>query len=307
MLILGLGVTMTVLFLTFAIAGMRQGSAAERRLAELGEATTPEELAKTTEAEERLGSPFLNRLSEIVTPLSGNIEKRQGKAYDNLRKRLVEAGLRGPNTLTAYLGGRVALSILLALLVVVGSWMTRNNPSVILVSVAAMVGYIAPGMMVDSRIRKRRDEIRDGLADAIDMMVVCVESGLALVPTLQRVASELQSTSPTIAEEFETTVRETEAGRGLMDSLRGMAIRTGSKELSLFVSLLVQTDRFGTPVVDMLTTQAEAMRFERMQRAEAEAQKAPVRMMLPSSMIFMAIVLVLAGPPFLMLLKGLQR
>ncbi len=310
-LVLGLGVTMTVLFLAFGIEWVRDGNAAERRLSELGDGgrSASEALTAPVASGQRPVSPFLNKLSEIVTPLSRNVDEMGGGAYDHARKRLAAAGLRSSNSLAVYLGGRVALSMVFALLVVFMCGVMRTRPQVtlMLVPLGAMTGYVILGIAVDAMGQKRREAIRRGLADAIDLMVICVESGLPLLPTMRRVATELERTNPIISAEFETTVRETEAGRSLMDAFRGMADRADCRELSLFVSLLVQTDRFGTPVVDMLTTQAEAMRFERMQYAEAEAQKAPARMIMPSALIFLAIVFVMAGPPFLALLTSLAR
>jgi tight adherence protein C len=132
-------------------------------------------------------------------------------------------------------------------------------------------------------------------------MVVCVEAGLGLGATFKRVAVEFKNTSPIIAREFESTILETQAGRGLMDALRGLADRTGVQELRLLISLVIQTDRFGTPMVETLRAQGDAIRLERMQRAEEMAQKAPVKMTFPAGLIFLAVLMILGGPAMIML------
>ena len=109
-----------------------------------------------------------------------------------------------------------------------------------------------------------------------------------------------------LSTELRATLMENEAGRSLMDALNSLAKRTGVQELTLLVSLMVQTDRFGTPMVETLRGQAESMRYTRMQLAEEAAQKAPVRMMFPAAMIFFAVLMILGGPAVLLLMDFLN-
>jgi tight adherence protein C len=199
------------------------------------------------------------------------------------------------------MGSRMILGAVMATLAVLTSWALGAAPPLLLVGMAAAVGYILPGVVVDRLGTARRAAIQRGLANAIDLMAVCVEAGLGLSATIARVSKEFEESDPIIAEELRLTMAETRAGRDLMAALRAMAKRTGNQDLNTLIALLVQTERFGTPLSQTLQTQAKSMRFARMQRAEEVAQKAPVKMMFPAGLIFFAILLILAGPAGILL------
>jgi tight adherence protein C len=244
----------------------------------------------------------LSWLGTVVASFAGSESRERGKVYDSVRERLAEAGFRGNGALRVYLGSRIALSLGLAglLILAAGAWRLPQQP--LLIGATAMVGFLIPGIIVDRMRSARQAAIRRGLADAIDLMVVCVEAGLVLGATLARVADEFKSSNPIIATEFRAAVLEMEAGRSLTGALRSLGHRAGTQELNVLISLMLQTDRFGTPMVETLRSQAAAMRYERMQGAEAQAQKAPVRMMLPAAMIFLAVLMLIGGPAAIMLL-----
>ncbi len=134
------------------------------------------------------------------------------------------------------------------------------------------------------------------LPDALDLMVVCVEAGFGINQSLGQVADEFQSKSPVVAEEFSLVVQQIRAGKSTTDALRELADRTGVSDVSSLVALLVQTERFGTSVANALRVHAEAMRVIRMQRAEERAQKATLKLILPSTMIFAALLLIFLAP-----------
>ncbi len=307
MLILGLSAALAMLFMGFAIFGMRSGDAAEKRLSNLsGKSETVSSGAHRSVSRFDEGDSWQERLIRFITLLAtktGSADP-ENKVYDTVTKRLTEAGFRRASALSVYMGSRIALSGGLAMLVILVSLSMRSNPPVLVIGIAAAIGYIVPGMVVDNLRTKRQEEISRGLSDAIDLMVVCVEAGLGLGATLSRVADDFQANNKVIADEFQATVSETRAGRGMMDSLRGMAARNGNKELNLLVSLLVQTDRFGTPLVDTLRAQGAAMRIERMLRAEESAQRAPIKMMMPAGLIFFSILLILGAPAVMHISKA---
>jgi len=300
MWILGLGAALTFLFFGIAVFGPLRLGAAQKRLRSLGEKSA--EASSTgaiREVDDR--KSLAERLSQLVRPLGILAERREGTVYESVRRRLIEAGFRQPAALSVYMGSRVATSGGLAVLVILLSWSLGRIPSVALIGIAAAVGYVLPGVVVDRLRSRRQAEIQRSLPDAIDLMVVCVEAGLGLAATFKRVAIEFKNSSPVIAREFHSTILETQAGRGLMDALRGLAERTGVQELRLLISLVIQTDRFGTPMVETLRAQGDAIRFERMQRAEQVAQKAPVKMTFPAGLIFLAVLMILGGPAMIML------
>jgi tight adherence protein C len=143
------------------------------------------------------------------------------------------------------------------------------------------------------------------LPDALDLMVVCVEAGFGINQSLAQVADEFDSKCPTIAKEFGLVVQETRAGKSTTEALRALANRTGVSDISSLVALLVQTERFGTSLANALRVHADAMRIVRMQRAEERAQKATLKLILPSTMIFGAVLIIFVAPGAYMMMSAL--
>ncbi len=302
--------------LAFALVGASTSKAAER-LERIRNIPDDDEFAGADQAAQRETSEasgvleseggLLSQLGEYVARLAGSGARSGNEGvYAETRQRLREAGYRRPSALAIYQGSRWALGLAVPLAGTVGAFsFTGASPHMVVILVMAFVGFLIPGVTVDQQRKRRLEGISRGLPDAIDLMVICVESGLSLRATMARVAKELEESQPIIAGEFRATVLECEAGRGLMDAIREMAKRTGDPNLAALVALLVQTDRFGTPMIDTLRTQADAMRYERMQTAEELANKAPVKMLFPSLMIFGAVLLIIAGPAFMTIFANL--
>jgi tight adherence protein C len=300
-------VALMMVFLALAFFGSTAPGAAEQRLQRLGsDVPEPTQDEPITAVEDDVG--IRARLARVVALFAGSGARGEDdKVYGNVRLRLVEAGFRRNSALAVYMGSRVVLGATLSAVSILASWSIGQAPPLVIIGMAAAAGYIAPGLIVDRLRAKRQSGIQRGLADSIDMMVVCVEAGLGLGPTLSRVAKEFGDSEPIISEEFKITVAETQAGRGLMQALRSMAKRTGNQDLNQLVALLIQTERFGTPLAQTLRSQADAMRFQRMQYAEEQAQKAPVKMMFPAGLIFLSVLLILAGPAAISIMRTLQR
>lgn len=309
MLILALCIGLMTLFLALAVFGTASPGAAEQRLQRISTGGDGDEEARPSDpitVIEDDGS-MRARVARILSLFAGSGARGEDdEVYGSVRQRLVEAGFRRSSALAVYMGSRVVLGATLSALSILASWSMGRTPPLPVIGMAAAIGYIAPGLIVDRLRSTRQAGIQRGLADAIDMMVVCVEAGLGLGPTLTRVAKEFGDSEPIIAEEFRVTVAETQAGRGLMNALRSMAKRTGNQDLNTLVALLIQTERFGTPLAQTLRSQADAMRYQRMQYAEEQAQKAPVKMMFPAGLIFLAVLLILAGPAAISIMRTLK-
>jgi tight adherence protein C len=215
-----------------------------------------------------------------------------------LRKRLVHAGYRHPAAVTIYFGLRLVLAIGLPFLVLSLpiSWGLPRLQLVILLCLLGAAGMVGPSVWLDLRRHKRQGEIRRTLPDALDLMVVCVEAGYGINQSLARVTEEFAKRSPELSSELGLAVAETRAGKGLEGALRSLSERTGVDDVSSLVALLVQTERFGTSVANALRVHADAMRVRRMQRAEERAQKAPLKLIFPSTLIFAALMLVFLAP-----------
>jgi tight adherence protein C len=137
-------------------------------------------------------------------------------------------------------------------------------------------------------------------------MVVCVEAGFGINQSLAQVADEFQSRCPIVSGEFTLVVQETRAGKSTTEALRSLADRTGVSDISSLVALLVQTERFGTSLANALRVHADAMRIVRMQHAEERAQKATLKLILPSAMIFGALLLIFLAPGAYMMMDTLS-
>ena len=135
--------------------------------------------------------------------------------------------------------------------------------------------------------------------DALDLMVVCVEAGLGINMSLKRISREFARSQPILAAEFELVTLEIMAGKRTTDALRSLADRTGVDEVGSLVAMLVQTERFGTSLADTLRVHADGMRAQRMLRAEEQAGKAPLKMLFPTLIIFIATMIVTIGPGLL--------
>jgi tight adherence protein C len=233
-----------------------------------------------------------------VLPLSGRaLRDDRSRTYDALRQRLVEAGFRGQSALGTYIGSRIAVAGGLSLLIAPFVAVLSSVQILAAFGAAALAGFLLPGIFVDYRRRRRQLQIQRGLPDSIDLMVVCVEAGLSLAATLNRVADEFQQSNAVLASEIKLAVLETQAGKSLADALRGLAARAGVSELSTLVSALIQTERLGTQIADTLRVQSEAMRVRRLQMAEEIAQKAPVKMLFPAAvLIFPALLIMILYP-----------
>jgi tight adherence protein C len=166
--------------------------------------------------------------------------------------------------------------------------------------------YVLPSIVLGRRIASRQHAITRTLPDALDLMVVCVEAGFGINQSLAQVAEEFQSRCPIVSEEFSLVVQETRAGKSTTVALRSLADRTGVTDISSLVALLVQTERFGTSLANALRVHADAMRILRMQYAEERAQKATLKLILPSTMIFVALLLIFLAPGAYMMITALR-
>jgi tight adherence protein C len=240
-------------------------------------------------------------LFRLLTPLAGKAAREDAPDDDRLgpiRAKLVQAGFRRPSALPIYMGSRIFLAA--ATPIVVGlispAWDMSRMQLVALVCGAAGLGLVIPSFIVD-RLRSRRQwEIILGLPDALDLMVVCVEAGLGIHASLSRVAGEFHRSCPILSAEFVLVNLEVSAGKSSTEALRTLAERTGVSEVSSLVAMLVQTERFGTSVADTLRVFADSLRTQRWLRAEEQAGKAPLKMLFPTLIIFMATLIVTLGP-----------
>ena len=219
---------------------------------------------------------------------------RSPKELGPLRLRLVQAGFRREEALTIFFGIRVLFALALFMFFST-SIVARPNMTMALAGLGA--GYVLPGMALARLAKRRAHKIRLSLADALDLLVVSVEAGLGLDQAMSRVASELAFAYPQLSEELKLINLELRAGKPRAEALRNLADRTGVDDLSSLVTMLIQTDKFGTSVAQSLRVYSETLRTKRRQRAEEAAAKTGVKMVFPLVFcIFPAIWVVTIGP-----------
>jgi tight adherence protein C len=219
---------------------------------------------------------------------------RSTKELGPLRLRLVQAGYRREEAITIFFGIRVMFALALFMFFS-SSILARPNMTMALAGLG--VGYVLPGMALARLAKRRAHKIRLALADALDLLVVSVEAGLGLDQALSRVGSELAFAYPELADELRLINLELRAGKPRPEALRNLADRTGVDDLSSLVTMLIQTDKFGTSVAQSLRVYSETLRTKRRQRAEEAAAKTGVKMVFPLVFcIFPAIWVVTIGP-----------
>ena len=211
----------------------------------------------------------------------GRFVPASSKNLPAFKRRLVRAGFRNPNAVRVFGGLRVVGAVVFALVGLLVALHAFSDNLLLLMGMGAVIGYLAPTQYLAGRIRRRKRAIEKGLPNALDLMVVCVESGLGLDQTTIQVAKELEHAHPEICEEFAVMNLEMRAGKGRGEALHNLAERTGVEELKKLVAVLIQTDRFGTSIAATLRGHAEYMRTMAHQRAEEKASKLPVKLVFP--------------------------
>ncbi len=224
--------------------------------------------------------------------------RKEASELGQFRQRFIHAGFQKPAVPAIYYGIRLTLALGLpavaGLLPIV--WGLPAIQQISLLGGLTTLGYIGPSVYLDARSRRRKAAITRALPDSLDLLVVCVEAGLGINQGLARVSQEFRNKNPVLSLELGLVGNETRAGKTTTEALRALAARTGVADVSSLVALLVQTERFGTSVANALRVHADAMRVRRMQLAEARAQVATLKLILPSTMIFVALLMIFLAP-----------
>ena len=166
------------------------------------------------------------------------------------------------------------------------------------------VGYLGPGMLLGMRIKNRKKQIENGLADTLDLLVLCLEAGSSLDQAIVKASEELSVAYPALGDQLRILIAEMRAGKPRIEGFRGLAERTQVDDVRALVAMLIQTDKFGTSVAQALRTHAEVCRTKRRQRAEERAQKVGVKLVFPLVFcLFPALYVVMLGPAYLQFMK----
>lgn len=258
----------------------------------------------TSEYEEDLPGVGGSKTQNVFVAIGKMLPLAKGKKLSKDQVILTRAGYRGENALLAMRGAKVFFCIV-SFVLVIWSGLSTFNPFVIIM-VAVVLGWYIPELWVLNRVKARQKRLRLGLPDAMDLMVICVEVGLGMDQALMKVAEEISIVHPDLSSELHMVNLEMRVGKTRIDALRELARRTGLDEIKALVGILVQTDRFGTSIVDSLRTFSDELRTKRRQRAEELSAKVSVKMVpVLVFFIFPALMVVILGPAILIIQKTL--
>jgi tight adherence protein C len=246
----------------------------------------------------------------ILRPLAGLL-MASGGPQSRLVEKLVHAGIRKKGAAEVFMGAKVAIA--LALPAATAAFMLWRADAadadvnvrhvVIYCAMAMTIGLMLPNVWLNRKARARMEKIKFALPDALDLLVVCIESGLALDAAFVRLARELHSTAPELSEELSLMNLEVSAGKPREDCLRNLGLRTGVEEAMSLAARIIQTTKFGTNLAQSLRIHAESLRQKRRQEAEERAAKTTVKLLFPLVFfIFPAIFVVILGPALVKLM-----
>jgi tight adherence protein C len=306
-LIFGVLLFATVALLAYALSGMvfsRDPLAKRLRASELPEG--PSTGNATAASQRRSGR-------EVVVPVMERIGHAAARPFmpktaakqTSLRKKLMHAGFYSASTMEMIVGVKV---ILLAAGLLAGYALGAAMGGMwtyVLLYLFGVIGFFLPSLWLSRKIKSRRRAIDSALPDALDLLVVCVESGLTLDAAVQRVGQEIALAHPEISKEFGITNMETRVGVSRIDALRNLGQRTGCASLQSLAAMLVQTERFGTSIAQALRVHGESLRIKRQHSAEEQAAKTTVKLAFPVVLfIFPTLMVVLGGPAFILFFKS---
>ncbi len=269
---------------------------AEQRLDDIREPNT----RKSDLLREKGKSGTMSKMLEMASPaLSKPLQPKTSEEVGKTKTKLNHAGFRGEKAAEIYWSLKVvglAVGFFLGGGAVV---LTRGFDlnSIKYTGMIAIFTFFLPGIVLWFLTKKRKDNIFFGLPDALDLMVVCVESGLGLDQAMRKVAEEMKKTYRIIADEFGLCNLQLQMGRARNDVLHDLGARTGVDDLKALAAILIQADKFGSSIAQALRVQSDSMRTRRRQMAEEKAAKTAVKMIFPLVLfIFPAIFIVLVGP-----------
>lgn len=255
-------------------------------------------------------SPWAARIIKLTGPLAKLSVPNEGWETSMLRTRFMHAGFRHPFAPAIFFTAKTALAVGLPLvlffvLATTGANYSTNKFLFWLLSAAA-IGYYLPNILLNNLISRRQREVFESFPDALDLMTVCVEAGLAMDAALARVAAEIGLKSAVLSDELHLVTLELRAGSSKEKALRNLALRTGVEDVDALVAMLIQSERFGTSIADSLRVQSDQLRTKRRQRAEEMAAKIALKLLFPLIFfIFPSLLVVLMGPAFIQIYRVL--
>ena len=263
-------------------------------------------LDKTSEARPE----WQAKVAKLAEPMAWLSTPKAGWEASNLRVRFMQAGLRGVGWPVIYFGAKTVLTLMLPGLFLlydhlVGVSSSALDSILFLVPLAAL-GHFLPNLVLALMVSTRQRELQEALPDAIDLMTVCVEAGLGLDAAMNRASEEIDLRSEALADELHLVGLELRVGSTRENALHNFALRTGVDDVATFVTILIQSEHFGTNVAESLRVLSDTMRDHRRIRAEEAAAKIPLKLLFPLIFfLFPALFVVLMGPAMISVYRTL--
>ena len=273
----------------------------QTRLAEFiqrGDVTSLEEIELSQPFNERVIIPVIRRIGEFSARFTPQ------KAIQDTARKLELAGNPWPIDAATFLAIRFILAVVLGgFLVAVVLISPPSNPSdnFMYIGGATFAGFYLPHLMLTSRITRRQKEIRKAMPDALDLLTICVEAGLGFDAALSKVSEKWENE---LSLAFARVIREIQLGKIRREALKDMSDRLGIAEMTSFVAAIIQTEQLGVSLAKVLRIQADQMRMKRRQRAEEEAHKAPIKMIIPMALLIFPSILIIILTPAVMQIMG---
>lgn len=300
-MIIGVVLLFGVILIVLGLTRTSQADPINERLSQFTERPmTLEEL--------ELQQPFRDR---VLVPMARAILARLGtmgpkQSAERLRLSLQQAGNPGNLTPAIFSGIRMGLALLLLVVfgfVTFGISNMEAPRALLFTTIGAVLGYLLPGMWLGQQIKRRRKNIQKALPDALDLLTISVEAGLAFDSAMQRVTEKWDNE---LAREFRRVLTDVRLGMASRDALKAMSDRCGVDDVQTFIAAVIQATQLGVSIGKILRIQSDQMRVRRRQRAEEEAHKAPIKMLFPMVfLIFPSLFVVILGPAIPKLIQSL--
>jgi tight adherence protein C len=243
-----------------------------------------------------------SKIEKLVKPFE-KVLPRSAQEVSTVQKRLIRAGYRDKAYLNIFYSSKVLVPGLLCVLATV-TQVYAYSP-LFVYALAAGLGYLAPDVWLSNRVAARQSQLRLGLPEALDLIVICVEAGLSMDKATMRTSEELRISQPAIADELNLVSLEQRAGRPRSEAWKNVGERTDVDTIRSLASILIQADKFGTSIGKTLRAHSETLRMRRRQDAEEQAAKTTVKLVFPLVLfIFPSLFVVTLGPSMIIMFDG---
>lgn len=298
-IIMLIGVFATVVLCIVSIFGLAlKPNPVKRRLAEAGARNIGLEGEDTS-----AHNSTEEKLLRFLRPLTRKVQGPKNPQQSAIRFKLIRAGFYGSNAVEKYYASRLVLAVVVPVIALIGVRLVTGAlpPDMMLVAIiaGALIGFYLPVLVVGNAIGRRREAVRLGLPDALDMLLVCLEAGASLTAAFRKVAIELEKVHPVLGEHMRLISLELQAGAGRTQALKNFAERTDADDVRSLTTLLIQSEALGTSLTKSLRVHAEELRSSRMLRAEEKANRLPATLSIPLVLFILPCLLLLITTPII--------